>query len=82
MKQLKIETTPRVLCGQDKLDRTFAAVAAREGYPMSMPIFAAGHSLGCKLQVILGCAPDPKVDTAVQTRPWLERVQSPPGFKV
>jgi len=37
----------------------WGAVAAREGYdPTAAPVFAAGHSLGCKLQLIAAC-PNP-----------------------
>ena len=41
-------------CGA-AFDSAWAAVAAREGYdPTVAPVFAAGHSLGCKLQLITG----------------------------
>jgi len=41
---------------QAKLNSAWGAVAAREGYnPGAMPVFAVGHSLGCKLQLIAAC---------------------------
>ena len=41
-------------CGA-AFDSAWASVAAREGYdPTVAPVFAAGHSLGCKLQLITG----------------------------
>ena len=42
-------------CGAS-FDAAWASVAAREGYdPTVAPVFAAGHSLGCKLQLITSC---------------------------
>jgi hypothetical protein len=42
---------------QGKLAAAWGAVAAREGYnPAAMPVFAAGHSLGCKLHLIAACS--------------------------
>lgn len=38
---------------QVMLNRAWGAVAAREGYDVGvMPVFAVGHSLGCKLQLL------------------------------
>lgn len=31
--------------------KALASIAARDGYPMTLPIFGLGHSLGSKLQV-------------------------------
>ena len=39
-----------------KYNAAWSAVCAREGYTFGqMPVFAAGHSLGCKLQLIAAC---------------------------
>ena len=35
----------------EKLLAALSAVAIREDYPMTLPIFGVGHSLGAKLQV-------------------------------
>lgn len=46
---------------QKSLNDAWAVAAAREGYDVSsMPVFAAGHSLGCKLQLIAACGSGPR----------------------
>lgn len=34
--------------------KAMSSIAARDGYPMTLPIFGVGHSLGSKLQARLG----------------------------
>jgi len=44
-------------------DRAFRAVAARENYPIALPMFGVGHSLGAKLHLLLASEKD-KTDNA------------------
>lgn len=58
---------------QEKLSKAWSAVAAREGYdPAVTPIFAVGHSLGCKLQLIAACGgDDDKEESDGRVQPWM-----------
>ena len=43
---------------QRKFARAWNKLRARENLPASAPVFAAGHSLGCKLQLLAACGGD------------------------
>jgi len=60
---------------QAGLSRAWGAVAAREGYnPGAVPVFAVGHSLGCKLQLIASCGEQDKSSGGEKS----EAMQAPP----
>jgi len=55
---------------QSSLNAAWSRAAAREGYDAgAMPVFAVGHSLGCKLQLIAACGGDEDTqgDEAMET---------------
>ena len=53
---------------QRKFARAWNALRVRENLPASAPVFAAGHSLGCKLQLLAACVGDGPAGEGTDTK--------------